>query len=341
MPQLFPNEKIPCPDCSVLTTRKHMARHRKRHKNFTCSQCPRVTCSTEAELAAHTVKEHMDTADGVEADDIFKHTCSLCNSKFVTHYNLAEHKYEEHGVESHFRQSCEIEGVEKVDVIGSLQNGDDALEKELRAVKHFLQPSVTNYKHQIVFNFPLVEESHTALQTCMEKVFEELPCAAKVNLSFGYILKSNDEEDLKKPYRYFYAHDNQTLFDKAVTISDQSDLMFTLDRFEDEDFFAHIRSSRPNTKWRFHALTNVTFKATLLRNVPLGCKQTEIPDYIKKNKFIQTLTFNYMSRESYNDNLCMFRAVAYHKSELTSCKQTGIEDKALELFESFLRHFGD
>ena len=41
----------------------------------------------------------------------------------------------------------------------------------------------------------------------LKEVFETLNCAAKVNLALGFILRNVDTDK----YRYFYAHENNTL----------------------------------------------------------------------------------------------------------------------------------
>ena len=35
---------------------------------------------------------------------------------------------------------------------------------------------------------------------------------------------------------------------------------------------------RANTKWKFYKLTNVTVFATLLKDTPMGCKDTVLPE---------------------------------------------------------------
>ena len=67
-----------------------------------------------------------------------------------------------------------------------------------------------------------------------------------------------------------------------------------------------------NTKWKFFKLTNLTIFAALLRDIPMGCKDAIIPESISKNHTVNCLTFEKNTRKPYNDNLCLFRAVALH-----------------------------
>ena len=41
---------------------------------------------------------------------------------------------------------------------------------------------------------------------------------------------------------------------------------------------------RANTKWKFHKLTNLTVFAALIKDVPIGCKDSVIPEPLLKNK---------------------------------------------------------
>ena len=67
-----------------------------------------------------------------------------------------------------------------------------------------------------------------------------------------------------------------------------------------------------NTKWRFYKLTNLTVFAALLKDVPMGCKDAVLPEPLLRNGTINCLTFEENTRQPYNDNLCLFRALALH-----------------------------
>ena len=68
---------------------------------------------------------------------------------------------------------------------------------------------------------------------------------------------------------------------------------------------------RANTKWKFYKLTNLTNFA-LLKDVPMGCKDSVLPQPLLKNQNVNCLTFEKNTRKPYKDNLCLFRAVALH-----------------------------
>ena len=49
---------------------------------------------------------------------------------------------------------------------------------------------------------------------------------------------------------------------------------------------------------------------SLLKDVPMGCKDTGLPEPLFKNHNVSFLTFERITRQPYNDNLCLFRALA-------------------------------
>ena len=89
---------------------------------------------------------------------------------------------------------------------------------ELNACHHFLTDTETEIGRHKVFNFHL---SKLDPNLKYFKVFEKLDCAAKANIALGFVLRY--EETGK--YRYFYAHENNKLFDKSMLLCTKADLM--------------------------------------------------------------------------------------------------------------------
>ena len=86
-----------------------------------------------------------------------------------------------------------------------------------------------------------------------------------------------------------------------------------------------------NTKWRFYKLTNLTIFAALLKEVPLGCKNAVLPEPLLKTHTINCLTFDENTRQPYNDNLCLFRALALHMY-----RNQRLEEETSKLFNLFI-----
>ena len=59
-------------------------------------------------------------------------------------------------------------------------------------------------------------------------------------------------------------------------------------------------------------MTNLTVFAALLKDVPMGRKNAVLPEPLLRNGTVNCLTFEENTRQPYNDNLCLFRALALH-----------------------------
>ena len=86
-----------------------------------------------------------------------------------------------------------------------------------------------------------------------------------------------------------------------------------------------------NTKWRFYKLTNLTVFAALLKDVPLVCKDAVLPKSLLKNCTINCLTYEENTREPYNDNLSLFRALVLHLHG-----NQRLEEETSKVFISFI-----
>ena len=67
-----------------------------------------------------------------------------------------------------------------------------------------------------------------------------------------------------------------------------------------------------NTMWRFYGLTNSTVFAALLKNDPMGCKNAVLSELLLKNHTINCRMYEGNTRQPYNNNLCLFCALALH-----------------------------
>ena len=86
-----------------------------------------------------------------------------------------------------------------------------------------------------------------------------------------------------------------------------------------------------NTKWRFYKLTNLTVFTALLKDVPMGCENAVLPEPLLKNHTINCLTYEENTRQPYNDNLCLFRALALHLH-----RNQELDEETSKLFNLFI-----
>ena len=65
-----------------------------------------------------------------------------------------------------------------------------------------------------------------------------------------------------------------------------------------------------NKKWRFYKMTNLTVTAVLLKDILMGRRDGLLPKPLLKIHAINCLTFEKKTRQPYEDNLCILRALA-------------------------------
>ena len=159
-----------------------------------------------------------------------------------------------------------------------------------------------------VFNYAVEALNETIMNEKLDHFLKKLKCAAKVNLAFGFILKNIEDGG----FRYFYAHENNTLLDRSKHVCTHDELAKLKDFRNKTDVIESCTRERMNTKWRLYKLTNLTVFANLLKDVPMGCKDAVLPEPLLKNCTINCLTFQENTRQPYNENLCLFRAPALH-----------------------------
>ena len=161
----------------------------------------------------------------------------------------------------------------------------------------------------------------------LDYFFNNLNYAAKVNLAFGFISKNIEDEG----FRYFYAHENNTLLDRSKLVCTHDDLAKLKDFLNKTDVIESCSRERMITKWRFYKLTNLTVFAALLKDVPMGCKNAVLPEPLLKNHTINCLTYEESTKQPYNDNLCLFRALA-----LLLHGTQRLEEETTKYFNSFV-----
>ena len=92
--------------------------------------------------------------------------------------------------------------------------GEDGvkLKEELSACQHFLvDTEMENGRHK-VFNFQMSKLDSKIINEKLEEVFNKLDSAAKINIALGFVLRNVETGE----YRYYYAHENNTLFKNRI-----------------------------------------------------------------------------------------------------------------------------
>ena len=131
--------------------------------------------------------------------------------------------------------------------------------------------------------------------------------------------------------RYFYAHENNTIMERSKLLCTQADMTNLKDRMQKMDIVDICTRERANTKWKFYKLTSLTTFASLLKDVPMGWKDTVLPEPLLKNHNVNCLTYETNTLQPYNDNLSLFRLLALH---LHGNKK--LEEETTKIFNLFL-----
>ena len=212
------------------------------------------------------------------------------------------------------------------EVVGDVD--DQSLREELHSCRHFLVDSEIQKGRHSVFNFAVNNLTAQVIEEKLDRVLDKLKCVAKLNLALGFILKNI--EDGK--FRYFHAHENNTLLEQSKLVSNKDDMAKLKEILKQADVIESCTKEKSNTKWRFFKLTNLTIFAALLRDKPMGCKDAVLPESLLKNHTVNCLTYEQQNtKKPYKDNLCLFRALALHLHG-----NERLEEEASKLFNLFL-----
>ena len=146
----------------------------------------------------------------------------------------------------------------------------------------------------------------------------------------GFILRNVETND----YRYYYPHENNLLLDRAFLLGNRNDLLNIQNEIEKLDLIETCTQERQNSKWRFTVITNATVFAALLTNTPMGCTDSPLPEPLLRNPEVNCLLSNGYD-EPYNDNLCLFRAIAIHLFG-----SVDVELQPIKIFHNFVTASG-
>ena len=221
MPSLVRKEKVACEHCGTQVTRNNIVRHKKRCSagNLYCSQCPNSSTLSQDDLIYHIAKQHS------VAGPSKTYKCKLCHAEFPGFYALRQHKNTQHGTQIGFGAS----NFDVEDIVGDVD--DQSLREELQSCRHFLVDSEIQKGRHSVFNFVVNNLTAQVIEEKLDRVLDKLKCVAKLNLAFGFILKNI--EDGK--FRYFYAHENNTLLEQSKLVSNKDDMA----KLKERDFEAN------------------------------------------------------------------------------------------------------
>ena len=190
--------------------------------------------------------------------------CPSFEQEFPNYYSLQQHRRKEHGAKQR-KPSDTVADLNKI--VEEEREDGEKLKEKLSACQHFLVDTETENGTHKVFNFQMSKLDTKKINKKLEEVFNKLDSAAKINSSLGFVLRNTEAGE----YRYFYAHENNTLFEKSHLLCTKADLITIKGKVEKVDIVQQCSQEHQNTKWRFKLITNVAIFAALLKTIPMGC----------------------------------------------------------------------
>ena len=142
----------------------------------------------------------------------------------------------------------------------------------------------------------------------LDHLLKQLKCAAKVNLVFGFALRNIEYGTC----RHFNANENNTVMERSKLVYIGDDMTKLKEKLQKMNIVDHGTRKRANTKRKIYKLTNVTVFASLLKDTPMGCKDTVLPEPLLKIHNANCFTFERNTTQPYNDKLFFFRALSLH-----------------------------
>ena len=211
MSSLIRKEKIICEACGAQTTRNNFVRHKKRCSVGTvyCTQCPNFSTKTQNDLNYHFAKK----LTAPQLDVTFK--CKLFYQEFPGFYASRQHRNTQHGMQVGSR----TRDVDVEHIVGDVE--DHMLREDLRSCHYFFVDSEHERVRHKAFDYAVETLNETIVNEKFDNFFNNLKCAAKVNLAFGFVLKNIEDGG----FRYLYAHENNTLLDRSKLVCIRDNLV--------------------------------------------------------------------------------------------------------------------
>ena len=187
MPALDRNVKVTCGNCGNSITKQKLSRHKSHCSGGTlyCAKCPNFSTKSRDDLNYHIAKKHR------AAGSKNNHMCKDCSIEFPSFYSLRHHKQRYHPAET--ASSGEKAGMQS---FADARN-DKSLEEELQSCRHFLVDSEIQKGRHSVFIFVVNNLTAPVIEEKLDRVLDNLMCAAKLNLALGLILKNIEDGKLR------------------------------------------------------------------------------------------------------------------------------------------------
>ena len=118
--------------------------------------------------------------------------------------------------------------------------GDDkSLEEELQSCRYLVDSEIQKGRLS-VFIFVVKNVTAQVIEGKLDRVLDNLKCAAKLNLALGFILKIIED----RKFRYLYAHENNTLLEQSKHVSNKDDMAKLMEILRKTDVLSHAQKRK-------------------------------------------------------------------------------------------------
>lgn len=193
----------------------------------------------------------------------------------------------------------------------------------------YIEPKFVNRKFSRVYRFQLTTLCMDEVIRYIELIFREQTSSYKLAISLSYILLNRETDELTF---YWASQNNQKLLDSPHFVGSHQDLENISKKLKAVNFQSHV--TYPNSKFVFRKATNVEFYVTRLPNIPIGAG-TILPQTLRRNKGILSLTCSPKTGRPFSDSLCFFRCLAIHRGATVHSLETPTKALFTEFCESF------
>ena len=146
-----------------------------------CTHCPIFFTKSQGDLIYHIAKKH----SAPKFDATLK--CKLCYQEFPGFYALRQHRNTEHRMQI----GSGTRNVDVENIVGDVE--DHRLREELCSCQNFLVDSEFERARHKVFNYAKENLNAKTVDEILDRFFNNSMCAAKVNLVFGFIVRSIED----------------------------------------------------------------------------------------------------------------------------------------------------
>ena len=165
--------------------------------------------------------------------------CSSCEKEVPSYYSVQQYLRKEHGAKQR-KPSDLVADFNKI--VEEEGDGGEKLKEELSACQDFLvDTEMENGKHK-VFNFQMSNLDTKNINQKLEEVFNKLDPAAKIIISLRFVLRNVETGE----YQYYYAHENNTFFEKSHLLCTKTDLISIKEKVEIIDIVEQCTQERQN-----------------------------------------------------------------------------------------------